>query len=144
MAWKPFPEESERRIIEAISKAERTFSGEIRVHVERYCKSNPYVRARNVFNELGMGDTLLRNGVLIFLGMEDHKFAILGDLELHNKVPEGFWEDVKEQMLEHFRKNELIEGICKGIELTGEQLRIHFPPQPNDQNELPDEISYGE
>lgn len=143
MAWTPFPEDSERKIVEAIRSAEKQFSGELRVHVERYCKSNPYARARNVFNELGMANTILRNGVLIFLGIEDRKFAILGDLELHQRVPEGFWDLVKGEMLKHFEKNELVEGICRGIELSAEQLSIHFPPRSDDQNELPDEISYG-
>jgi uncharacterized membrane protein len=31
----------------------------------------------------------------------------------------------------------------EGIELTGEQLKKHFPYQSDDVNELSDEISFG-
>ena len=34
-------------------------------------------------------------------------------------------------------------GLALGIEQAGQQLQLHFPYQRDDENELPDEISFG-
>lgn len=143
MFWKPFNEEEEKEITTAIAEAEKQTSGEIRVHVERYCKGSPILKAENTFHHLKMDQTELRNGVLIFLAVEDHKFAIVGDKGIHDKVGSDFWESVKEKMLAHFRENHLVNGLKEAILEAGNQLAQHFPYQEDDQNELPDDISYG-
>jgi len=143
MAWNPFSFPEEQQIIEAINTAEKTCSGEIRVHVERYCKSNTFVRAQRAFEELGMTETELRNGVLIFVGLEDHRFAILGDVGINNLVEDNFWDEIKDKMTELFKNGQTLDAICLGIEMAGKELSKYFPPSGNDTNELPDTISYG-
>lgn len=91
-----------------------------------------------------MHETKDRNGVLIYLSVNDRKFAIIGDAGINKVVPEGFWNDIKELMTGHFKKGEFAIGLITGIEKAGEQLRQYFPFQDNDVNELSDEISYGE
>jgi len=81
--------------------------------------------------------------VLIYLSINDRKFAIIGDSGINKVVPEGFWNRIKEIMISHFVKNEYAQGIIEGIEMTGQQLRQYFPWQTDDVNELSDEISYG-
>jgi uncharacterized membrane protein len=90
-----------------------------------------------------MHKTELRNGVLFYLAVTDKKFAILGDKGINEKVPENFWDNIKELMLDHFKKQQFTEGLCKGIEMAGEKLKTHFPLQSNDKNELTNEISIG-
>ena len=90
-----------------------------------------------------MHETKDRNGVLIYLSINDRKFAIIGDAGINKVVPEGFWNDIKEMMIGHFKKGEFAIGLIDGIEKTGEHLKQYFPWQENDVNELPDEISYG-
>jgi len=91
-----------------------------------------------------MHKTKLRNGVLFYLSLKDHKFAILGDVGINVKVPENFWDTIKEAMLVEFKEGRLTEGLVKGIGMAGEQLSAHFPFDPNpDTNELSDEISFG-
>jgi uncharacterized membrane protein len=46
-------------------------------------------------------------------------------------------------MTAFFRDGNVSEGLEKGILMAGEQLKLHFPYQENDVNELSDEISYG-
>ncbi|HDP74545.1 MAG TPA: TPM domain-containing protein [Bacteroidales bacterium] len=135
----------QRQIVEAIEEAERQTSGEIRVHVEWQCKvPNPLDRAAQVFAMLKMHKTKLRNGVLFYLSISDHKFAILGDADINNKVPVGFWDNIKEAMISEFKENRLTEGLVTGIKMAGEQLAVHFPyDAKTDINELSDEISFG-
>jgi uncharacterized membrane protein len=135
--------ENEELIIKAIEKAEHQTSGEIRIHIESKCKAEVLDRAAWLFKKLKMHETKDRNGVLIYLSINDRKFAIIGDSGINKVVPEGFWNDVKEMMIGHFIKGEFAIGLINGIEKAGEHLKQFFPWQTNDVNELPDEISYG-
>lgn len=143
MFWKPFTEEQEKKIGDAIGAAENTFSGEIRVHVDRFCKSNPFLVARNLFNKLEMGKTALQNGVLIYLALEDHKFAIIGDIGINEKVADDFWDEIRDEMREHLAQGNTVDAIVTGIDRSAAELQKHFPPVEDDENELPDDISYG-
>ncbi|RPH33636.1 MAG: TPM domain-containing protein [Bacteroidales bacterium] len=138
-----FTKEQQKRIVEAIKQAEYDTSGEIRVHIEKSCKKNVLDRAVDIFAMLKMHKTELRNGVLFYLSLEDHQFAILGDAGINAKVPENFWESVKEAVIEQFKAGNQTEGLVKGILMAGEKLKAHFPYQKNDVNELSDEISFG-
>jgi uncharacterized membrane protein len=80
--------------------------------------------------------------VLIYLAIKDHKFAIIGDAGINERVPADFWDNTKNIMLDDFRKDLFTEGLCEGIKLAGEQLRQYFPHKDDDINELSDEISF--
>jgi uncharacterized membrane protein len=140
---KYFTEENKLQIANAIRVAELNTSGEIRVHIEKFCKGDVLDQATYVFEKLEMHKTKLRNGVLFYMAIEDHKFAILGDAGINQKVSEDFWENVKEVVLSNFKEGKLPEGLTRGILMAGEQLKAHFPYQNNDKNELSDEISFG-
>lgn len=135
-------EEEKEAIVKAIQEAERNTSGEIRVHLENHCKINVLDRAAEVFGTIGMHETTLRNGVLFYLAMKDHQFAILGDSGINEKVPEHFWEDIRDFMVGKFREGKYVEGLSEGIKMAGQQLKKHFPYQANDRNELSDDISF--
>ncbi len=96
-----------------------------------------------MFEELDMHKTELRNGVLIYLAMEDKQLAILGDVGINLKVPKGFWDDTRDVMISHFKNGEFAKGLSQGILNAGQQLKEHFPYQKDDTNELSDEISFG-
>ncbi len=143
MAKDYFSEEQQERIRQAIQEAEKSTSGEIKVHIEGHCKEDIMDRAAFVFEQLEMHKTKERNGVLIYLALKDRQFAILGDVGINQKVPEGFWNSVSELMLKHFKKEDYTSGLAEGIKEAGLQLKTHFPYQSNDKNELSDDISFG-
>ena len=134
--------EQDHRVVEAIRQAELNTSGEIKVHIENRCKGNVAKRSLVVFKRLKLNETRLRNGVLIYLAVKDHKFAILGDEGINNVVEEGFWNDVKDLMQNHFKEGRFAEGLEQGIQRCGEKLKTYFPFQTDDINEIPDDISY--
>ena len=78
-------------MVAAIQAAERLTSGEIRVHVQPRCGEDPLQDAIRVFERLGMTRTATRNGVLIFLAVRHHQFAVIGDTAIHAAVGEDFW-----------------------------------------------------
>ena len=132
-----------QRLEAAIKKAETNTSGEIRIHIENSCPEELMDRAAFLFEKLEMHKTDLRNGVLFYLAMKDRVFAILGDAGINSKVPEGFWDTIKEEMTALFKNDNPIGAIETGVLMAGEQLKSHFPYQSNDANELSNEISIG-
>jgi uncharacterized membrane protein len=132
----------EKILVEAIAIAEKNTSGEIRVHIEKTCKGDAVEQAKVIFEKLGMTATEARNGVLIYIAEESHKFAIIGDSGIHEKVGHDFWDHSKDLMLQHFKKGEFVEGIKEAVLSCGEALKKYFPFQNNDSNELSNDISY--
>lgn len=139
---KSFSKEQKEAMIAAIQQAEKDTSGEIRVHIENRSKIKVLDRAADVFAELKMHKTALRNGVLIYVALLDHQLAILGDAGINSKVPAGFWDSITTKMVEKFKQGLIAEGICEAVLAAGEQLKAYFPYQDDDVNELPDDISF--
>ncbi len=139
-----FKQEEKDTVVKAIREAELNTSGEIRVHIERRCKEDVLDRAAYLFERLGIHKTEKRNGVLFYLAIDDHKFAILGDAGINAVTAEDFWDNIKEKMLAEFQEKRFSGGLELGILLAGEQLKEHFPYKHDDVNELPDDISFGE
>lgn len=131
----------EAKIVEAIRLAEENTSGEIRVHIEEKSEKPSIERAKEVFNALEMYKTEARNGVLFYINVSNHQFAIIGDEGIDKVVPEDFWESTKEIVIKHFKERKFKKGLVKGIKKAGKQLKHYFPFQSNDINELPNEIS---
>lgn len=138
-----FTTEQEQRIIAAIREAEGQTSGEIRVHLERELIGDALNVAAQMFHELEMDTTAERNGVLIFLVPSMKRFAIIGDKGINEKVPEHFWDDIRDVMQTHFKKSDFTQGVIEGVKRSGSKLKEYFPRSADDVNELPDEISYG-
>jgi uncharacterized membrane protein len=130
------------RILAAVKEAEKETSGEIRVHIETRLQGDVLDRASWIFQQLGMHKTAARNGVLFYLAVQSRKFAIIGDSGIHARVPEDFWENVKNKMEADFRQSRFTEGLVEGILMAGAKLKEHFPHMADDKNELPDEISF--
>lgn len=137
-----FSSDEQKQIVAAIKEAELNTSGEIRVHVESKLHGDVLDHASKVFAQLKMHKTELRNGVLFFLAVNDKQFAILGDAGINSKVPENFWDSVKDSVISKFKTGEFANGLADGILLAGEQLKKYFPYQTDDVNELDDEISF--
>ena len=137
-----FTDSEQEQIREAIEAAEKNTSGEIRISAENHCKESPLDRAANYFHKIGMDKTALRNGVLIYIATEDHKFAIIGDAGINKVVPEDFWDTTKDAMLNHFKSGDIVQALITGINMAGEKLKQYFPYTDGDKNELSDDISY--
>jgi len=133
----------ERSIVDAIITAEKNTSGEIRVHIEPYTDMSHFERAKEVFHLLKMDNTKEGNGVLLYIAVNDKKFVIYGDGGIDRVVPKDFWDSTRTLIENRFKQGHFKQGIIDGILKIGQELKEHFPWQPNDTNELNDEISKG-
>lgn len=138
------PEENDL-IVQSIREAEMQTSGEIRLFVESRCKYvDPLDRAKEVFQNLKMGETELLNGVLFYVATEDRQLAIFADKGIHEAAGKDYWINLVPEILSVFSKKNIVTGITATIFSIGEALKNHFPYDKEvDKNELPDEIIFG-
>lgn len=136
-------------IVAAVRDAERRTAAEIRVHIERRVaqgRRGPHdamVRARDVFAALKMHETVLRAGVLIYLAVEDHTLAIVGDEGIHARVGAGYWEGIRDHMIARLRGGVACVAVVQAVAEVGAVLAREFPRRPDDVDELPNEVSLG-
>ena len=140
-----FIESEKQRIVEAVRQAERKTSGEVRVFVESHCLFVDAIdRAAEIFFNLQMEKTDLRNGVLVYVATKDKQVAVFGDEGIHTKVTAKFWDAEVRKMLFQFKNDNIPEGIIAVVQDIGEALYRHFPyNSATDKNELPDDIVFG-
>jgi uncharacterized membrane protein len=132
-------------LVQAIQAAEKTTSGEIRVYVEsRTKKGDALSRATEIFFKNKMNATKERNGVLVYVAVEDRKLAIYADQGIYDKVGVEFWYSQVQEMTSHFKEENYVNGMSVVIAEIGKALTHHFPyDRVSDSNELSDEIMIG-
>ena len=133
-------------IAAAVAAAERETSGEIRVHLERRLPpgvpgGDALTRATDIFTRLGMHTTDERNGVLIYLAVDDHKLALAGDAGVHARVGDEYWQRIRDAMVERLRRGEPRDAVVHAVTEVGQVLGRFFPRRPDDRNELSDRVS---
>jgi uncharacterized membrane protein len=133
-----------KRITQAIKKAEGRTSGQIRVFVQRGDFDDEALpKAERKFLQLGMQKTRDRNAVLIFVAPRARKYAVVGDVGVHEKCGREFWQKLVATMRSHFLKQEFDRAITYAINEVGKVLAAHFPRTADTINELPDEVAQG-
>ena len=128
------------RIERAIAAAERKTSGEIRVVVHRGMVDDAVSAAAAEFHRLQMHRTRNRNAVLLYIAPDARRFAIYGDRGVHEKCGDVFWRSVALALEADFRHGAFTAGLEKAIAAASDLLATHFPWQPGDINELPDDF----
>ena len=135
--------DEEKRVMKSIKHAETESSGEVRVYIESRCHKLTNERTVEIFRKLKMQNTHERNGVLIYIALDEKKFAIFGDEGIHHKLGFSFWTAEAATLKSFLTEGRMVEGICQVVEDIGQTLKTHFPHPPDDKNELPDKPVYG-
>ena len=140
-----FTDEEKQTIVDAVRSAEQRTSGEVRVFVESHCRYvNAIDRAVEIFENLQMQRTELRNATLVYVAIRDRQLAVFGDEGIHQKVGNEYWANQVMKMINAFNRDNIAEGIRQCVLNIGEALAMHFPYDRNtDKNELPDDIVFG-
>jgi len=140
-----FPKRTLDRLEQAIQACERRHGAELRFVVETGLEGvrlwrgiTPRARAEEVFARLGVWDTELDNGVLIYVLLADRDVEILADRGFNGKVTAEEWEAVCREMERHFARGDFETGSLAGIEGATRLMERHFPPGSPEPNELPD------
>src|SRR5215467_15176937 len=141
-----FPPQSLALIEQAIKAGEATHSGQVRFVVEGALDGRPLFhnqpareRALDIFSQLRIWDTEHNNGVLIYLLLADRDIEIVADRGINGKVGTEGWEKICAVLEKEFRAGLFEYGVIRGIQEVSRVLARHFPKQPGQSNELPDE-----
>lgn len=140
-----FPKSVLNQIELAITRSERTHSGELRFAIEHalpplwvWRGQTALQRAIEVFSQLRVWDTEENSGVLIYLLLADREVHILADRGITKRIPPTQWQAIAEAMQNHFRLGDFQQGSLLGIEQITGLLSEHFPvPATDHPNQLP-------
>jgi putative membrane protein len=81
-----------------------------------------------------------RTGVLLFLSMEERYAEVIADSGINARVAQEDWDRIVSVLVSHAGKDRLAEGFREAVEEVGALLARHFPPAPDDRNELDDHL----
>ncbi len=138
--------DEQQMVVACISEAESNTTGELRVFVESKCSYVDAIdRAWELFHKLAMDVTEKRNAVLVYLAIDDHQYAIVGDKEIYEKAGGAlFWERAAAKLRQHLKQGKIAIGLANCVKELGTAMATHFPYDPSiTKNELPDEIVFG-
>ena len=129
----------ENLIAQRIGAVEKATTGEVHVHLSsgRIHKSI-MDDAAYVFRQLGLDRTRQRNGVLLYIAVSAHEFAILGDEGIHRIVGQAGWDAAAAKLTAAFAKGDFGPGLLAAIDDIGAVLTKHFPAAADAHN--PDEL----
>ncbi|MCS6990536.1 MAG: TPM domain-containing protein [Chitinophagales bacterium] len=145
MADRPLlTDEDQQQLADLIAACEHQTSAEIKIFLEPWCWGDPLRRARQKFKELHLHRTRLRNGLLLYVAYQSHRFAVVGDEGLCQKLPPQFWEHLRDELIELFRKFPLAEALGHAIRRCGRELSHYFPAVSPNPNELSNTIEFAQ
>jgi putative membrane protein len=97
-------------------------------------------RALQAFYEKGLYKTRGNTGVLFFLSLLEHKVWVLADRGIYQKITQENLNQFARQVSEGIKAGKAGPTLVWAIQRSGDVLAEHFPLQPGDINELPDEV----
>ncbi|PKF72253.1 hypothetical protein CW752_16305 [Chryseobacterium sp. PMSZPI] len=129
-------------LVEAIQSAEEHSTGEIRVHIDSNTEDHHAKTAFEVFKELCMDKTTDRNAVLFHVNFEQKYLTIIGDVGIHEKVHQSYWDHLHDYITAEFAKGNYHKALKSAILETGIELKKYFPVKGENPNQLPNEITF--
>ncbi|MEO0603316.1 MAG: TPM domain-containing protein [Myxococcota bacterium] len=119
------------------------FYGLARVPAVRRFVEPRSIRAQRVhdaalrhFVSRGVHQTRDRTGVLLFVAEEEHRAEIVADEGIYAKVDAKVWVEAIEALVAGVKQDDVVSGFERAIAMCGEVLAEHFPPRPDDIDEL--------
>ena len=98
-------------------------------------------KARDVFLQEEIFNTIDRTGVLIFISELEHEVVVLGDGGINAKIPDHAWQDLVNSILRGFKKGTPAQGIIEAVNHCKTLLLENgFVVREDDTNELTDDI----
>lgn len=138
-----FNAQDQHAIAEAVTAAEHGHVGEIQVVIEGCLPSrlayavDTHIRARQLFAELGVWDTELNSGILLYLNLCERKVEIVIDRGIKSATTQQVWDEVCTHIVQGLAQQQYRQAVMTGVEEIGEILDGFYDRQLLDQqNEL--------
>lgn len=99
------------------------------------------LRAERAFAQHGIALTRERTGLLLMVSLLERQVYVLADQALREGVSTDQWSTVVAVIVERMKADDLVGGLCRGIEASGVLLARACPPGKGDNpNELSDDV----
>lgn len=98
------------------------------------------MRAELEFYESNIKNTKAATGILLFVSLLERRAVVLADTGINEKVPKETWVDVCNTLVSGIRAGSIAKGFCDAIDKSQVILTPYFPVQPDDTNELSDNL----
>lgn len=96
--------------------------------------------AAEAFHRFRIRRTAAGTGILIYISLFERMVRVLGDDTIAEKLKQEDWNKVCSLVTESLAAGRPVEGLSQAILTCGELLSGHFPIQPDDKNELTNEL----
>jgi putative membrane protein len=97
-------------------------------------------RAIRAFHQQGLHNTRDETGILFLISLLERKVYVLADKGIYLKINQSDLDGYAFAVAQGISKKRAAESLCEAIRAIGADLAEHFPPRPDDTNELPDGI----
>ncbi|WP_374571288.1 TPM domain-containing protein [Acinetobacter sp.] len=139
-----FNKQDQHAIAHAVEQAEQGHIGEIQVVIEGHIPAHQAYyqdvrgRAEQLFAELGVWDTELNSGVLLYLNLCERKVEIVIDRGIKQATPQQVWDDICSLMVEQMKQQQYRQAMVQGVFEIGKALADFYQHAvPDQKNELP-------
>lgn len=96
--------------------------------------------AHEQFIQQGVHRTDQRNGLLIFVAVDERYVEIMADKGINDKVDDNTWDKIITSFVDKVRQKQIGNGFLFAIEECGNLLQTYFPANVDDVNELPNHL----
>ncbi|ENU38186.1 TPM domain-containing protein [Acinetobacter johnsonii] len=138
-----FNQQDQHAIAQSVAAAEQGHVGEIQVVIEGHMPAREayYLdtrgRAKQLFAELGVWDTELNSGVLLYLNLCEQKVEIVIDRGIQKATEQVVWDQICQNIIQQLAAQHYKVAVIKGVESIGEVLIEFYAHATTDrQNEL--------
>ena len=126
-----FNQQDQHAIAQSVAAAEQGHVGEIQVVIEGHMPAREayYLdtrgRAKQLFSELGVWDTELNSGILLYLNLCERKVEIVIDRGIQQATTQQVWNEVCQSIIEKMAQREYRLALTDGVTQIGTILD-HF------------------
>lgn len=135
-----FNKQDQHAIAHAVEQAEQGHIGEIQVVIEGHIPAHQAYyqdvrgRAEQLFAELGVWDTELNSGVLLYLNLCERKVEIVIDRGIKQATQQPVWDSICSLMVEQMKRQQYRQAMVQGVFEIGKTLADFYQHAVPDQN----------
>ena len=138
-----FNQQDQHAIAQAVAAAEHGHIGEIQVVIEGHMPAREayYLdtrgRAKQLFAELGVWDTELNSGILLYVNLCERKVEIVIDRGIKQATEQEVWDAICAGVIEQMKQQQYRQALLLGVFEIGKVLTDFYQHGPLDmKNEL--------
>lgn len=138
-----FNQQDQHAIAQAVAAAEHGHVGEIQVVIEGHMPAREayYLdtrgRAKQLFAELGVWDTELNSGILLYLNLCERKVEIVIDRGIQQATTQQVWDEVCQGIIAKMAQQQYQRALVDAVAQIGTILQDFYKDQSLDlANEL--------